>query len=110
MPSRATQCIFSVVDALAFTGEFLCIKAFPAVCVSNVSTDRGEIAIITQDEARAAIEAQLFPMKLTKPLSPVKKMAFCAVAGRRLEYLSKLTNTGRLKDERRLGGPSVRQL
>ena len=58
--------------------------------------DRGQIAMMTKNEARAAIEAQLFAMKLTRPLTPVKKLAFCALADRHLGHRS--PDAGRMEE------------
>jgi hypothetical protein len=44
--------------------------------------------VITKDEARVAIEARLFAMRLTKPLGPVQKKALCRSANIRLNYQS----------------------
>ena len=52
---------------------------------------------ITNEEARAAVETELFAMKLTKPMTPAEKDAFCEIAKSRLNYES---NSYRIKEIR----------
>ena len=52
-----------------------CMSAFPTF-------PRGQP--ITNEEARAAVETELFAMKLTKPMTPAEKDAFCEIAKSRL--------------------------
>ena len=52
---------------------------------------------ITNEEARAAVETELFAMKLAKPMTPVEKDAFCEIAKSRLNYES---NSYRIKEIR----------
>ena len=56
-----------------------CMSAFPTF-------PRGKP--ITNEEARAAVETELFAMKLTKPMTPAEKDAFCEIAKSRLNYKS----------------------
>ena len=46
-------------------------------------------AMLTTEEARAAVEAELFALKLTKPMSLPEKWAFCERAHRRVVFQSK---------------------
>jgi hypothetical protein len=48
-----------------------CMSAFP-------TSPRGKP--ITNEEARAAVETELFAMKLTKPMTPAEKDEFCEIA------------------------------
>ena len=52
---------------------------------------------ITNEEARAAVETELFAMKLTKPMTPAEKDAFCEIVKSRLNYES---NSYRIKEIR----------
>src|SRR6476661_10594719 len=52
---------------------------------------------ITNEEARAAVETELFAMKLTKPMTTAEKDAFCEIAKSRLNYES---NSYRVKEIR----------
>jgi hypothetical protein len=45
--------------------------------------------LLTKEEARAAVEAELFALNLTKPMSLPEKYAFCEGAYRRLRFQSK---------------------
>ena len=45
--------------------------------------------MLTKEEARAALEAELFALKLTKPMALPEKWAFCESAHRRLVFQSK---------------------
>ena len=63
-----------------------CMSAFP-------TSARGKP--ITNEEARAAVETELFAMKLTKPMTPAEKDAFCEIAKSRLNYQS---NSYRIKE------------
>jgi hypothetical protein len=45
--------------------------------------------MLTKEEARAALEAELFALKLTKPMALPEKWAFCERAHRRLVFQSK---------------------
>jgi hypothetical protein len=45
--------------------------------------------MLTKEEARAALEAELFALKLTKPMALPEKWAFCESAHRRLAFQSK---------------------
>jgi hypothetical protein len=65
-----------------------CMSAFPTF-------PRGQP--ITNEEARAAVETELFAMKLTKPMTPAEKDAFCEIAKSRLNYES---NSYRIKEIR----------
>jgi hypothetical protein len=48
-------------------------------CMSAFTTKRGG-APITKEEARAAVETELFALKLTRPMTPAEKDAFCEIA------------------------------
>ena len=52
---------------------------------------------ITNEEARAAVETELFAMKLTRPMTPAQKDAFCEIAKSSLNYQS---NSYRIKEIR----------
>ena len=65
-------------------------------CMSAFTTKRGGTQITTE-EARAAVETELFAMKLTKPMTPAEKDAFCEIAKSRLNYES---NSYRIKEIR----------
>ena len=65
-----------------------CMSAFPTF-------PRGQP--ITNEEARAAVETELFAMELTKPMTPAEKDAFCEIAKSRLNYES---NSYRIKEIR----------
>src|SRR6476660_8366110 len=52
---------------------------------------------ITNEEARAVVETELFAMELTKPMTPAEKDAFCEIAKSRLNYES---NSYRIKEIR----------
>ncbi|HET6169971.1 MAG TPA: hypothetical protein VFE01_07315 [Terracidiphilus sp.] len=54
-----------------------------------------DIATMTKEEARAAIEAELFALKLRKRMALPEKIAFCESAHRRLVFQSE---TDRLRD------------
>jgi hypothetical protein len=43
---------------------------------------------ITNEAARAAVETELFAMKLTRPMTPAEKDAFCESAKSSLNYQS----------------------
>ena len=45
--------------------------------------------MLTKEEARAAVEAELFALNLTRPMSLPQKWAFCESAHRRLVFQSK---------------------
>jgi hypothetical protein len=45
--------------------------------------------MLTREEARAAVEAELFALKLTKPMSLPEKWAFCERTHRRVVFQSK---------------------
>jgi hypothetical protein len=45
--------------------------------------------MLTKEEARAAVEAELFALELTQPMSLPEKYAFCESAYRRLVFQSK---------------------
>ena len=64
--------------------------------VVGSSQDGGlQVFTITNEEARAAVETELFAMKLTKPMTPAEKDAFCEIAKSRLNYQS---NSYRIKE------------
>jgi hypothetical protein len=43
---------------------------------------------ITEEEARAAVETELFALKLTRPMTSAEKDAFCEIANSSLNYQS----------------------
>jgi hypothetical protein len=45
--------------------------------------------MLTKEEARAAVEAELFALELTQPMSLPEKYPFCESAYRRLVFQSK---------------------
>jgi hypothetical protein len=55
--------------------------------MSAFTTKRGG-APITNEEARAVIETELFALKLTRPMTSAEKDAFCEIAKSSLNYQS----------------------
>ena len=66
-----------------------CMSAFP-------TSPRGK-PITNEEATRAAVETELFAMKLTKPMTPAEKDAFCEIVKSRLNYES---NSYRIKEIR----------
>jgi hypothetical protein len=59
------------------------------------SRSKGACAMMTNEEARAAVEAELFALKLTQRMTLPDKIAFCESAHRRLVFQS---DTDRLRE------------
>ena len=53
--------------------------------------------MITKEEARAAVETELFALKLTKPMTSAEKETFCQFANSTLDYHS---NADRMREIR----------
>jgi hypothetical protein len=65
-------------------------------CMSAFTTKRGGTPITTE-EARAAVETELFALKLTRSMTAAEKNAFCEIANSSLNYQS---NSYRMREIR----------